>query len=600
MTPEAWFCSAILLVVIALLAAGAASIETVMLGGLVAQVVFGVLSLPEAAAGFAHPAVLMIAALFVVAAGLTETGATQMIAQGLLGRPSGVAAAQLRLMGPVALLSAFLNNTPIVAMYMPIVSDWARKIRVSPSKLFLPLSFAAILGGRLTLIGSSSNLVVLGQYRDLWESSPEIEPLSGALEFWGPAALGLPALVLGIGYLLVASRWLLPERKPAISSTLDARRYTVRMEVKPGSPIVGKSIEQAGLRQLPGLYLSEIERDGQAMPAPAPATHIEAGDLLGFAGILESVVDLRKIRGLVPATDQVQKLAPGDGDQSLVEAVISHNSPLVGRTVRESRFRTTFNAAIIAVHRNGDQVKAKVGDIRLRAGDTLLLDTHRGFVDSYRNSDEFYLVSAVEGATHVRHEKAKRALAIFGVVVALLAFSSQPPALTALLGALAMVLAGCVPAGVARSSVNLQVIVVIASALGLGAALSQSGAADFFAQSMLTAARDAGLGAQAMLFVLVLLTAVFAQLLTNNGAAALMFPIAMATARDLNVSATPFVFVLLMGCGLNFVTPIGYQTNLMVYGPGGYRFLDFTRIGAPLTLILAALAALLAPVFFPF
>jgi len=372
------------------------------------------------------------------------------------------------------------------------------------------------------------------------------------------------------------------------------------MEVRPDSPIVGKTIEQAGLRHLPGLYLSEIEREEQILPAPSPGTVLEAGDRLSFAGILESVVDLRKIRGLTPATDQVEKLTAAQGDRSLVEAVVSHNSPLVGRSVRATRFRTTYNAAIIAVHRNGEQVKAKVGDIKLRPGDTLLLDTHRGFVDGYRNSDDFYLVSAVQGATHIRHDRAKLALAVFAAVILALAFSKFPPALVALVGAVGMIVSGCVPAGVARSSVNLQVIVVIACALGLGAALRQSGAADVFAAAMLDAAQSHGLGARAMLLVVTLLTAVFAQVLTNNGAAALMFPIAMATARDLGASPTPFVFVLLMACGLNFLTPRGYQTNLMVYGPGGYRFLDFTRIGLPLTLILAVLAALVAPVFFPF
>ena len=599
MPPEAWFCTATLVAVLLLLALTRAPIEIVMLGALVAQVLFGVVDMPQAAAGFAHPAVLMIAALFVVAAGLTETGATQMIAQGMLGRPQGVRAAQVRLMAPVALLSAFLNNTPIVAMYLPIVSDWARKIRVSPSKLFLPLSFAAILGGRITLIGSSSNLVVMGQYRQLWERSPDVPALSPTVEFWGPAALGLPAAAIGIAYVVLLSRWLLPERRPALASTLDARRYTVQMEVRPDSPIVGKSIEQAGLRHLPGLYLSEIEREGQSMPAPSPGTLLEANDRLSFAGILESVVDLRKIRGLVPATNQVEKLAAQDGDRALVEAVVSHNSPLVGRTVRATRFRTAYNAAIIAVHRNGEQVRAKVGDIELRPGDTLLLDTHRGFVEGYRNSDDFYLVSTVEGATHVRHERAKRALAIFAAVVLLLAFSSLSPAVVALCGAVAMVAAGCVASGVARASVNLQVIVVIACALGLGAALRESGAAEHFASTLLAGASSLGLGARAMLFVITLLTAAFAQVLTNNGAAAVMFPVAMATALDMGVSPVPFMFVLLMGCGLNFLTPIGYQTNLMVYGPGGYRFLDFTRIGLPLTLLLAILASTLAPVFFP-
>ena len=557
----------------------------------------GSLDLHQALARFAHPAVVLIAALFVVADGLAETGATARIAAGLLGRPSSVAVAQLRLMIPVGLLSGFMNNTPIVAMYMPIVSDWARKIRISPSKLFLPLSYAAILGGRLTAIGSSSNLVILGLYRD---QAPAGGALSPALQFWGPAALGAPTMALGIAFVVLASRWLLPERRPAVATTLDSRRYVVQMEVSADSPIVGKSIEAAGLRHLPGLYLSEIERGDQLLPAPPPHQILQAGDLLSFVGILESVVDLRKIRGLLPATDQIHKLRPGQGDRTLVEAVVSHNSPLVGRSVRESRFRTTYNAAIVAVHRNAEQIRAKVGDIRLRAGDTLLLETHRGFVDGYRNSDDFYLISAVDGSKPVRHEKAWVALAIFGALVAAMAFSGVPPVILGLAAAVLMVTTGCAPIGVARASVNLQVIVVIACALGLGGAIQHSGAAQYLASEMLKACGALGFGPQGMLLVVTLLAALFAQALTNNGAAAVMYPVTIATAQGLGVSATPFVFVLLLGCGLSFATPIGYQTNLMVYGAGGYRFSDFTRIGVPLTLLLAVAGAVLAPLFFPF
>lgn len=568
-----------------------------MLAALVANVIVGGLTLDQALVGFSHPAVILIGALFVVAEGLSETGATQRVAEGLLGRPQSVPMAQLRLMAPVGVLSGFMNNTPIVAMYMPIVGDWARKIQVSPSKLFLPLSFAAIMGGRLTAIGSSSNLVILGQYR---ATTPSEEALSTSMQFWGPAALGVPTLLIGVAFVILTSRWLLPERRPAISSKLDARRYTVQMQVQPDSPIVGKSIESAGLRQLPGLFLSDIERQGELRPAPSPHTLLEPGDILSFAGILESVVDLRKIRGLAPATDQVQKLRPDLGERTLVEAVISHNSPLVGSSVRESRFRTTYNAAIVAVHRNGEQIKAKVGDIRLRSGDTLLLETHRGFVDGYRNSDDFYLVSAVAGSAPVRHEKAGIALAIFGVLIACLSFTGFPPVVVGLSAAVAMVATGCAPIGVARASVNLQVIVVIACALGLGAAIQHSGAAHHLATELLVACGRLGFGPNGMLFVTALLAALFAQALTNNGAAAVMFPITMATAQELGVSPTPFVFVLLLGCGLSFATPIGYQTNLMVYGPGGYRFTDFTRIGLPLTILLAAIGALLAPLFFSF
>lgn len=587
-----------MLVVMVLLVSNRVAPETAMLGALVAQVLVGAVELESALAGFGHPAVLMIGSLFVVAAGLTETGATTALAQRLLGTPSGETAAQLRLMGPVALLSAFMNNTPIVAMYLPIVSDWSRKIRISPSKLYIPLSYAAILGGRLTLIGSASNLVVMEMYRQyaLGEGLPAI---GSTVQFWGPAALGVPALGAGIVFIVATSKWLLPERKPALDSTLDARRYTVLMEVRADSPIVGKTIEEAGLRALPGLYLAHIERGEELIPAPGPRRRIDGGDLLAFAGVLDSVVDLRKIRGLVPATDQVDKVQSDAAERTLAEAVVSHRSPLVGMTVRETRFRTRYNAAIIAVHRNGEQVQAKVGDIELKPGDTLLLETHSGFVGGYRNSDDFYLVSDVAGSTPVRHEKAWIATTIFLALVVTLAFTSTPPVAAGIAAAVLMTATGCVTAALARSSVNLQVVVVIASALGLGRALEQTGAAQVLADGVIASAGALGLGAAAMLFVIVVAASLFAQVLTNNGAAALMFPVTMATAADFGVNPQPFMFALLFGTGLSFMTPISYQTNLMVYGPGGYRFGDFMRIGLPLTLLAALTGAWAATVWFP-
>jgi len=598
MTPEAWFSVGSVLVVMVLLVSNRVAPETAMLGALVAQVLVGAVELESALAGFGHPAVLMIGSLFVVAAGLTETGATTALAQKLLGTPSGETAAQLRLMGPVALLSAFMNNTPIVAMYLPIVSDWSRKIRISPSKLYIPLSYAAILGGRLTLIGSASNLVVMEMYRQyaLGEGLPAI---GSTVQFWGPAALGVPALGAGIVFIVATSKWLLPERKPALDSTLDARRYTVLMEVRADSPIVGKTIEEAGLRALPGLYLAHIERGEELIPAPGPRRRIDGGDLLAFAGVLDSVVDLRKIRGLVPATDQVDKVQSDAAERTLAEAVVSHRSPLVGMTVRETRFRTRYNAAIIAVHRNGEQVQAKVGDIELKPGDTLLLETHSGFVGGYRNSDDFYLVSDVAGSTPVRHEKAWIATTIFLALVVTLAFTSTPPVAAGIAAAVLMTATGCVTAALARASVNLQVVVVIASALGLGRALEQTGAAQVLADGVIASAGALGLGAPAMLFVIVVAASLFAQVLTNNGAAALMFPVTMATAADFGVNPQPFMFALLFGTGLSFMTPISYQTNLMVYGPGGYRFGDFMRIGLPLTLLAALTGAWAATVWFP-
>ncbi|MHC4415777.1 MAG: SLC13 family permease [Planctomycetota bacterium] len=621
MAPEAWFTVGTIGLVIVALITNRVSVDVAMVGGLTllmaGDFVLGrlfdvgpILEVSNAIRGFAHPAVLMIGALFVVAAGLQETGGFESIAQRLLGRPKTIGGAQLRLMAPVAVMSAFMNNTPIVAMYLPIVNDWARQLRISPSKLFMPLSYAAILGGKITYIGTASNIVVMGLYVQFlgdpaaraWMNELNVGDLSPTVQFWGVAALGVPVSIAGIALILMTSRWLLPERRPAHAVTLDARRYQVEMIVKPNSPIVGKSIEQAGLRHLPGLYLTQIERGGHALPAVSPDERLQADDRLAFAGILESVVDLSKIRGLVPATDQVEKVTGDRRLRTFVEAVVSNNSPLVGRTVRKSQFRTVYNAAIIAVHRNGQHIRAKIGEIVLQPGDTLLLDTHAGFVNAYRNSGDFYLVSTVAGVRPIRHERAWLALVILAALVVMLTATPIPPLVAAFLCAMAMVGTRCVTGTIARNAINWQVLIVIGAALGMGEALRQTGAAADLAHTLLAACSDVGLGdnPQAILLAIFLLAAVFSQLITYNGAAAVMFPITMATARDLGVNPAPFVFVLMVAAGSSFMSPVGYQTNLMVYGAGGYRFLDYVRLGGPLTLLVAAVATAIAPLFFPF
>lgn len=585
--------------VVIALATNRVAIELAMLAGLVLQVVLGAVAPTAALAGFAHPAVIAIAALFVVAAALRETGATRAVAPALLGRPASVTAAQFRLMAPVALLSAFINNTPVVAMYLPLVRDWARRIRVSPSKLLMPLSFASILGGQLTLIGSASNLIVMGLYLEYLRAA-DLAPPSATLRFWGPALLGLPAACCGIAYLLAVAPKLLPERIGVRRDPLRKRSYTVQMDVLPGSEVAGATIESAGLRHLPGLYLFEIERSGVVLPAPGPDTQLAVGDRLGFTGILDSVVDLQKFRGLAPTERQERGPVAAPAERELAEAVISASSPLVGRTVRGARFRTLYNAAIVAVHRNGEAIRAKVGDIRLQAGDALLLEAPPGFVELHGNASDFYLVSSVPGSDAPRHDRLRRAAAVFALLVIGLMLGPLEPVVTCLCAALLMVAVGCLPMSKALASLSLPVIVSIAAALGMSAALEQSGAAAALAHGLLDACRSMGIGERGMLFAMALTAAAFSQVLTKNGSAALMFPIAMATARDLNLHPEPFAFSLLLGCGLSFMSPIAYQTNLMVYGPGGYRFLDFPRIGLPLTVLLCALCALLCPIVFPF
>ncbi|HHH39697.1 MAG TPA: SLC13 family permease, partial [Sedimenticola sp.] len=496
--------------------------------------------------------------------------------------------AQLRLMAPVALISAFLNNTPVVAMFIPAVVDWVRRYRLSLSRLMIPLSYASIAGGTCTLIGSSTNLVVNSLLVDR-AGMP-------ALAMFDLAWIGVPIVVLVFLFILAASHWLLPERVPAISRFDDPREYTVEMLVETGSALAGKRIEEAGLRQLPGMFLMEIERRGRVMPAVSPRERLQEGDRLVFVGVVESVVDLQRIRGLRPASDQLFKLASPREDRVLVEAVVSDSCPLVGLSVRDGHFRNVYNAVIIAVARNGERLHQKIGDIVLRPGDTLLLESHRSFAEQQHNSRDFFLVSRIEDATPVRHDKALIALAILALMVVSVAAGWLSMMKSAMLAAGLMILTRCINGARARRSVDWQVLIVIAASFGLGNALQGTGAAGALAGGLVGMA-----GAEPLvtLMLLFLTTALLTAIATNNAAAVIMFPIALSSAASLGVSPLPFVVTLMVGASASFATPIGYQTNLMVYGVGGYRFSDYLRIGIPLTLLVGLVTLLLVPAVWP-
>jgi di/tricarboxylate transporter len=580
---------AVLAAVGILLAASRLPPDVILAGGVTLLLTLGILSPAEALGGLANEGVVTVGVLFVVAAGLRETGGLGLLTERLLGRPRTVTAAQARLMVPIATASAFLNNTPIVAMMIPVVSDWAKRCQISVSKLLLPLSYATILGGTCTMIGTSTNLVVYGL---LVRQEPGTR-----LGLFDIAWIGVPCAVVGLAYILAAQRWLLPDRKPVASLFADPREYTVEMLVTADSPLAGRTIEEGGLRHLPGVYLMEIEREGDVLAAVGSAQRLRANDRLVFAGVVESVVDLQKIRGLVPATDQVFKLNGARNQRRLVEAVVSDTCPLVGRTIRDGRFRSVYDAAVIAVARNGQRLRQRIGDIVLRAGDTLLLEAHAAFAAQHRNTRDFFLVSAVRGSAPPRHDRASIALLILGAMIVAAGTGLLGMLNAAMLAAGLMVLTRCLSITTARQSVDWPVLIVIAAAFGLSRALETTGAAAWLASSMLGVAGTSPWMALAVIYALTMLLNAF---MTNNAAAALMFPIAFATARALGVDPMPFVVALIMAGSNDFATPIGYQTNLMVYGPGGYRFGDYVRFGGPLNLIVMATALLLIPLIWGF
>lgn len=589
MSWEAWFTLAVVALCFGLLVRNRAPPDIAMAGGLTLLLISGVLTPAQALAGFANEGMVTVGVLYVVVTGIRETGGIGWIVHKVLGQPRSLGHAQLKMMVPTALMSAFLNNTPVVAMFIPAVKDWAKCHRLSVSSLMIPLSYAAIIGGTCTLIGTSTNLVVNGLLLS--------ETGGTGLGMFDIARVGVPALLVVLLYVVLASKWLLPERQPVISQFDNAREYTVQMSVEANSPLVGNTITEAGLRQLPGLYLIEVERHGRVIPAVPPEERLEADDRLLFAGVVESIVDLHKIRGLRPATDQVLKIDTPRDERRLIEAVVSNTCPVVGKSIRQGRFRDVYNAAIVGVARNGQRIKQKIGDIVLRPGDTLLLVTRPSFAEQQRNSRDFFLVSLVEDTEPMRHDKALAATLILLGMVLLAASGLLSMLQAAMLAAGLMIVTRCTRGRIARRAVDWQVLVVIGASFGIGTALQATGAAQTIAASLIALTGDTPVYALASIY---LITALFSAVITNNVAAVVMFPIALAAADTLQVSFTPFAISIMMAASASFATPIGYQTNLMVYGVGGYRFNDYLRMGVPLTALVGLVTVLLAPLWWPF
>jgi di/tricarboxylate transporter len=549
-----------------------------LLGALLLLLVSGVLTPQEALAGFANPAPFTVAALYVLARAVEQTGALQPLVALALAGTAGSRARLARLLIPSAAASAFLNNTPIVAMLTPEIAAWSERHGVSPSRFLMPLSFAVILGGVVTTIGTSTNLVVSG----LLEARG-MPPL-GLFEI---STLGLPVALVGIALIVLLAPRLLPERRGLREEVrAGAREFLVGMDVVTGGPLDGRTVAEAGLRGLQGVFLIGIERDGVHILPVAPETSLHGGDRLRFAGRVELVIDLQRTRGLVSAERPV--LAGLDGaEHTFFEAVIGEGSPLVGRTLRALEFRSHYQAAVVAIHRAGARVEEKLGRVELMPGDTLLLLGDPAFAERWRDRGDFLLVVRVGGSAPAMSRMAPWVGAIvLGVVVA--AGAGWLPILeAALLGAAALVLMRVLTPGQARDAVQLDVVLLVAASLGLGAAVERSGLADALA-SLLATGLD-GWGPTGVLLGVVLATMALTEVITNNAAAAVVFPIAVAAADRIGADPRAFAIAVAIAASASFLTPIGYQTNTMVYGAGGYRFGDYARLGAPLSLVVATM-----------
>jgi di/tricarboxylate transporter len=582
--------AAVVLAVVALLATDRVAPAIAVLGGSITLMVLGVTTPQQAFAGFSNPAPITVAALYVVARAVEKTGALQPLLAGVLGGGNGGRKSLLGVLAPTAGASAFLNNTPIVAMLAPQVADWAERRDRPASWYLMPISFAAILGGTVTVIGTSTNLVVSG----LLEAGGQA-PI-GMFEI---APVGLPLAIIGVAALVLLAPLLLPDRR-GVRQQLEQelREFVVDMIVEPDGPIHGRTVEAAGLRHLQGVFLAHITRDGEVIAPAGPDTVLRGGDRLAFVGRANQVVDLHAMRGLRSAEHQHVSAFGDNGEHTFFEAVVSGTSPLAGKTLRDAGFRGRYQAAMLAIHRAGERVHAKLGDVVLHAGDTLVLMADTGFRERWRDRSDFLLVSKLGGAPPVSTRKAWLVGGITAGIVIVAGAGLLPILHASLIGALAIVLLGVLSPAEARAAVDLDVIIVIAASFGLGAALEASGLAALLAGGLIAGFQP--FGAIGLLFGVTLAATLFTELITNNAAAVLIYPIAAATAAAAGLDVRPFAVALMFGASASFLTPIGYQTNTMVYGPGGYHFGDYARLGVPLTLIMMAMVMWLVPVFWAF
>ena len=568
---QAWYTLGVLVLMVWGLVRGVARTDLVLLGALGLILVAGILDPQQAFAGFANPAVVAIAGLFVVAAGIDRTGALGFIDGVLRPRSDRPGPAALRLMLPTAVISGGLNNTPIVAMLIPRVQAWARQGGPQASKLLIPLSTAAIVGGWLSLIGTSTNVVVHGLL--------QAEGLPG-FGFFTLTWVGVPAVVVVVAYYATVGHRLLPSQ-PEAAGPAD-RGYQFDLRVAEGSPYAGRTVEAAGFRTLGSAYLARIWGEG-GVRAATPEAVLLAGDTLTFVGGARALDALLSRPGL----ERTVPMLPGADAPNLimVEAVVAQGSPLEGRTLRDADFRGRYGGVVLALQRRGEDVEGGLGRVPLRAGDLLLVEGGPGLGSRLaRTSDDFALVAPVDAARTVT-ARAPVALAILVATIALAATGVLPLATAAFAGALGMIATGCLRGPALRRAIDVPVLLVIGAALGVGQAVEATGLASVAASAI---ERVAVAGPVATLLVVYVVSNGLAELVTNKASAVLMLPVALSVAADLGVPWTPFAVAVTVGSAASFLTPVGYQTNLMVMSAGGYRYTDFARAGLPVSLLVMA------------
>ena len=554
--------------------------------GILTLGIAGILAPKEILGGFANEQIIIIIVLLLIGDIIRSKGILNNFFENLVFKGSKTYKSFLgRMMVMVAGSSAFLNNTPLVAVMMPYVSKWSNKNNTASSKLLIPLSFAAILGGTITLIGTSTNLIVNGMLED-----QKIFPNFHSLEIFDFAWVGIPMSIIGLIYLMLVSKRLLPNNQDIAKNVeKNLREYLVDVKITKASDFIGKTVTKAGLRNLKSLYLVEVKRNSNTFTAIGPAFLIKENDILSFAGDTTAIAELiEPHNGLLLQEGVKHQESKKTG---LLEVVISSNSMLVNKTVKESGFRSKFDASVIAIHRNGEKLEGKLGGINIKAGDVLLMLTGEDFETRTFRNREFYRISKLR-----TYEKPKilDTIVLIGGLIAAILFSAFKiiPLFIGVLSLLAIVLIlGIANPKEIEKGVDFNLGLIIAMALALGTAMSKTGVAADISHGIINLL--APFGVLGLLAGIYIATSVLAAYITNVASVAILFPIVLAIADEKALNPMPFVLLIAYAAAANFMTPIGYQTNMMVYGPGSYKFTDYMKIGLPLTLIYGIGAVLI-------
>ena len=597
MTIEIYITIAILVVTFGLLLLTRISPVAIFAGALTMTITFKLAPLQESLKGFSNSGVLTIGALFMVAAGMYSTGAITFVSEWLIGRPKKLFTAQLKILPFISFGSAFLNNTPLVAMMIPGIRDLSKNCGLPASKLYIPLSYSSILGGTCTLIGTATNLVIGGMLIDAIKKAGPDAPFMRELTMFDPGLIGLPVTIAGIIFIITVGKWLLPDAKAMGDSDDDRRFYRAEFTVEKGSSVIGHTIEDLGYLSSPIHYLNDLYRADGPQVSLSTNPRLVEGDVLVFTTDLDNIESLWTTKGLTPL-NILQKMKSPRYKHTLVKAVVSRSAPALGRLVSELPIEESpYRMNVVAVSRGTKPLETFIGDHRVQAGDLAVLEVGDSFFYHNRREIDFLSVKKLTKAKLQRTDRAVAAGLITIAMVASVAFGFMSMLNAALLASGLMILTGCMSLKEAGQSVEFGTVVVIACAIGLEAAVTGSGLSAILADLL----SGIGGGNPTIALIVIFCGCIFMDtLVTNVASAVFMFPIALMMAGQMGVSFMPFAMTVLVGASCSFISPVGYQTNLMVYSPGGYKFMDYVKIGVPLTVVVGIVTIILTPLFFPF